>query len=48
LAVRVKLRIRFQNKVLDTVALVNTGFETPFVAVLSFIKVYKAWHYCVF
>jgi hypothetical protein len=38
LAVRVKLRIRFQNKVLDTVALVNTGFETPNPQILLPVK----------
>jgi predicted aspartyl protease len=38
LAVRIRVRIRYSNKVLDSIALVNTGFETPNPQILLPIK----------
>jgi hypothetical protein len=38
LAVIVRLRVRFQDRVLDAVALVNTGFETPNPQILLPVK----------
>jgi predicted aspartyl protease len=39
MAVRIKLRLRYYDKVLETSALVNTGFETPNPQILLPIKV---------
>jgi hypothetical protein len=39
MAVRIKLRLRYCDKVLETSALVNTGFETPNPQILLPIKV---------
>jgi len=39
MAVRIKLRLRYCGKVLETSALVNTGFETPNPQILLPIKV---------
>jgi hypothetical protein len=38
LAVRIRVRIRYSNKVLDSVALANTGFETLNPQILLPIK----------
>jgi hypothetical protein len=39
MAVRIRLRLRYCDKVLETSALVNTGFETPNPQILLPIKV---------
>jgi len=39
MAVRIKLRLRYCDKVLETSALVNTGFETPNPQILLPVKV---------
>jgi hypothetical protein len=39
MAVRIKLRLRYCDKVLETPALVNTGFETPNPQILLPVKV---------